>query len=411
MQLNTKQLKPFKFQAALALLASCILLVAGCEKKNTQSARQAPTPVVSVVTVQPQAVTLTVELPGRTSAYRIAEIRPQVNGLIQKRLFTEGTVVNAGDILYQIDPAPFEAALQNAKAALIRSKASLPAVQSRAGRYKELLAEKAVSQQDYDDALSALQQAEADIKYWQAILETAQINLAYTKITAPISGRIGISNVTEGAIATAYQPVALATIQQLDPIYVDVTQSTTQQMRKKQLFADGQLNPDGKNQKKVEVIMADNSEYPDEGTLQFSDITVDPSTGSVLLRVVVPNPDGSLLPGMYVRARMVEGINNQAILVPQQGVSRDPKGNPLALVIESEDTVGQRMLTIDRAIGDKWLVSSGLTAGDKVIVEGLQNVRPGMSVNVTPFETETSDDMIKSDAQNPHPDKTADGGK
>jgi membrane fusion protein (multidrug efflux system) len=411
MQLNTKQLKPFKFQAALALLASCILLVAGCEKKNTQSARQAPTPVVSVVTVQPQAVTLTVELPGRTSAYRIAEIRPQVNGLIQKRLFTEGTVVNAGDILYQIDPAPFEAALQNAKAALIRSKASLPAVQSRAGRYKELLAEKAVSQQDYDDALSALQQAEADIKYWQAILETAQINLAYTKITAPISGRIGISNVTEGAIATAYQPVALATIQQLDPIYVDVTQSTTQQMRIKQLFADGQLNPDGKNQKKVEVIMADNSEYPDEGTLQFSDITVDPSTGSVLLRVVVPNPDGSLLPGMYVRARMVEGINNQAILVPQQGVSRDPKGNPLALVIESEDTVGQRMLTIDRAIGDKWLVSSGLTAGDKVIVEGLQNVRPGMSVNVTPFETETSDDMIKSDAQNPHPDKTADGGK
>ena len=293
------------------------LVLTGCDEigklvgkitgRGQVSRGTAPLPAVSVVTVLPQKVTLTTELPGRTSAYRIAEIRPQVNGLIEKRLFTEGSMVTAGEALYQIDPAPFKAALENAKAALGRSRATLPAVQSRAQRYKELLAEKAVSQQDYDDADAALKQAEADINYWQATVETARINLAYTSITAPIPGRVGISNVTEGAIVTAYQPVALATIQQLDPIYVDVPQSTTQQMRIKQQFEDGQLDQDGKSQKKVRLIMEDNSQYPLEGTLQFSDVTVDPTTGSVILRVVVPNPDGVLLPGMYVRAKMMEG--------------------------------------------------------------------------------------------------------
>ena len=232
-------------------------------------------------------------------------------------------------MLYQIDPAPFQAALDNAKAALGRAEANLPAIRSRAERYKELLADKAVSQQDYDDAAAALKQAEADIQYWKATVETARINLGYTRVTAPISGRIGRSNVTEGALVTAYQPVALATIQQLDPIYVDVPQSTAELLRLKRRLEDGRLNQDGTNQNKVQLILEDGTAYPLEGTLQFRDVTVDPTTGSVILRIVFPNPEGVLLPGMFVRAVVEEGVNEQAILVPQQAVSRDPKGNPV----------------------------------------------------------------------------------
>ena len=231
-------------------------------------------------------------------------------------------------MLYQIDPAPFQAALDNAKAALGKSEANLPSIRLRAERYKELLAEKAVSQQDYDDAAAALKQAEADIEYWKAAVETARINLGYTRVTAPISGRIGKSNVTDGALVTAYQPVALATIQQLDPIYVDVPQSTTELLRLKRRLEDGRLNQNGTNQKKVKLILEDGTAYPLEGTLQFRDVTVDPTTGSVILRIVFPNPEGVLLPGMFVRAVVKEGVNEQAILIPQQAVSRDPKGNP-----------------------------------------------------------------------------------
>jgi len=366
-----------------ALLGGLLLL--GCDRPKAQ-APPPSIPEVATVTVQPQQIVLTTELPGRTSAYRIAEIRPQVNGLIQKRLFTEGSDVKAGQVLYQIDPASFQAAYDNAKAALGRAEANVPPIRLRVERYKELLPDKAVSQQEYDDAAAALKQAEAEIEIWKAAAETARINLGYTRVTAPISGRIGKSSVTDGALVTAYQPVALATIQQLDPIYVDVPQSTSELLRLRRSLEGGRLNHDRTNQQKVRIILQDGTPYQQEGTLQFQDVTVDPTTGSVILRAVFPNPEGVLLPGMFVRGVAKEGVNEQAILIPQQAVSRDPKGNPLALIVDAESKVQQRMLTVDRAIDDKWLVTSGLAPGDRVIVEGLQKVRPGASVKEVPFD-------------------------
>jgi membrane fusion protein, multidrug efflux system len=342
-------------------------------------------PEVAVVTVARQPVLLTGELSGRTSPYLIAEVRPQVNGLIQKRLFTEGSDVQAGQELYQIDPAPFQAAFDAAKAALGRSEASLPAVQLKAGRLKEALTDKAVSQQDYDNGDAALKQVEADILYYKAAVETARINLGYAHIVSPISGRIGTSTVTDGAIVTAYQPMALATIQQLDPIYVDVPQSTNELLRLERRMKDGRLTRDAANANKVQLILSDGTKYPLEGTLQFRDVSVDPTTGSVIVRAVFPNPDGVLLPGMFVRAAVKEGVDEQAILVPQQTVTRDLKGNPVALVVNAAGVVEQRLLVIDRAIGAQWLVSSGLAPGDRVIAEGVQRVRPGSPVKVVPF--------------------------
>ncbi|WP_155316658.1 efflux RND transporter periplasmic adaptor subunit [Desulfosarcina alkanivorans] len=380
-----KPINQMRVKIGMAIVPLAVLAMVGCQKAKKETRQPAPTPQVSVVTVQPQPIMLTTELPGRTSAYRIAEIRPQVNGLVQKRLFTEGVDVKAGQVLYQIDPASFQATLKNAEAALARSRANLPAVQSRVDRYEELLAEKAVSQQDYDDANASLRQAEADVQYWQATVETARINLDYTRITAPISGRIGRSNVTEGAIVTAYQPVALATIQQLDPIYVDVPQSTTELLRLKRRLADGRLNRDDMNHKIATLIMEDGATYPQEGTLQFQDVTVDPTTGSVTLRAVFPNPDGSLLPGMFVHTVINEGVNQAAVLIPQQGVSRDRRGNPISLIVDDESKTALRMLTVDRAVGDQWLVSAGLASGDRVIVEGLKMLRPGTLVKPSPF--------------------------
>jgi len=243
-----------------------------------------------------------------------------------------------------------------------------------------------VSQQEYDDAAAALKQAEAEIEIWKAAAETARINLGYTRVTAPISGRIGKSSVTDGALVTAYQPVALTTIQQLDPIYVDVPQSTTELLRLRRRLEDGRLMSDGTNQKKANLILEAGRAYPLEGTLQFRDITVDPTTGSVILRLVFPNPNALLLPGMFVRAVVIDGLSEQGILIPQQAVSRDTKGNPLALIVDAEAKVQQRMLRLDRAIGDKWLVTSGLAPGDRVIVEGLQRVRPGIPVKEVPFD-------------------------
>lgn len=368
----------------VAAILSAGLLLAGCERRQQASAAPpSTTPEVVTVTIQPQKVVLNVELPGRTAPYLVAEIRPQVNGLIQKRLFTEGSDVQAGQVLYQIDPAPFQASFDNAQAALGRSQANLPSIRARVERYKDLLIDKAVSQQEYDDAASALDQSQADILFWKATVETARINLGYTRVTAPISGRIGRSNVTDGAIVTAYQPAALATIQQLDPIYVDVPQSTTELLRLKQRLADGRLNQDGTSSKQVSLILDDGTKYPSQGTFQFRDVTVDPTTGSVIVRVVFPNPEGVLLPGMFVRAVVQEGINEQAILIPQQAVARDTKGNPTAMIVDAEEKVQQRVLTLDnRAFGDQWLVLSGLAPGDRIIVEGLQKVRPGATVKV-----------------------------
>ncbi|BBO87248.1 efflux RND transporter periplasmic adaptor subunit [Desulfosarcina ovata] len=382
-------MQPFLVTMRTTLLAVVSgLLLAGCQeqKQSPGAAAPPPPPQISVIAVQPQRVLLTTQLPGRSSAYRVAEIRPQVNGLIQKRMFVEGANVKAGDVLYQIDPASFQAALNNAEAALGRSEANLPAARSRAERYRELLVEKAVSQQDYDDAAAALKKAEADVQYWKAALETARINLAYTRITAPISGRIGRSSVTEGAIVTAYQPVALAIIQQLDPIYVDVPLSTTDLMRMKRSLKNGRLRGTGKTMEAVTLILDNGSSYAHEGTLQFRDVTVDPTTGSVIQRVVFPNPNGLLLPGMFVRAVMREGVAEKAILIPQQSISRDPKGHPVALVAGAGDTVERRMLTLDRAIDDQWLVSDGLAAGDRLIVEGIQKVRPGTVVAAVPYD-------------------------
>lgn len=372
MQFNhSKSRAPFALWHVAVLATGCGILLTACN--HQAQAPTPPPPEVATVTVSRQPVLLTTELPGRTSPYRIAEIRPQVNGLLQKRLFTEGSDVQSGQELYQIDPAPFQAALDSVEA-------NLPALRSRLARYKDALVDKAVSQQDFDDANAALKQAEAQ-------LSTARINLNYTHIVSPISGRIGASTVTDGAIVTAYQPTPLATIQQLDPIYVDIPQSTAELLRLQQRLMDGRLTHDGTNQNTVQLILEDGTKYSLEGALQFQDISVDPTTGSVILRMVFPNPKGVLLPGMFVRAVVKEGVNDQAILIPQQAVSRDPKGNPSALVVQA-GKVEQRLLMLDRALGDQWLVASGLTAGDRVIVEGMQKVKPGATVKEVPSSTD-----------------------
>lgn len=428
----------------------------GCDRR--QEAPKPPPPEVSVVTVEPQKVVMTSELPGRTSGFLVAEIRPQVNGLLQKRLFTEGSDVEKGQVLYQIDPAPYQAALDSATASLNsaqqaaeraratqnasiaslkRHEAILKLTKTNLQRYENLMKTKAVSamqrdQQaaDVDVADSGLQVgeaqvesdrqavnvAEAAIKQAQAAVEAAKINLGYTKITAPISGRIGRSAVTEGAIVTAYQPVALATIQQLDPIYVDVPQSTAELNRLKRSLANGRLEANGTD--KVKIFLEDGTEYSQPGSLKFRDVTVDPTTGSVILRIVVPNPDRILLPHMFVRAVIDEGMNPQAILVPQQAVSRDPKGNPFVMIVQTEkaqaeaqaeakvdgkekeakeneakgkdrDVVKRQAITTDRVLGAYWLVSSGLSQGDRVIVEGLQKARPETEVKVVPLQAES----------------------
>ncbi|MHB8901356.1 MAG: efflux RND transporter periplasmic adaptor subunit [Thermoguttaceae bacterium] len=410
----------------LAWLASPFLL-SGC-KRPQQGPPQMPTPEVAVVTVEPQSVLLTTELPGRTSGYLVAEIRPQVNGLLRRRLFTEGSDVKKGDVLYEIDPAPYEAAYASAVAG--RDSAQKAAERARAGmdasiaglqrheavlklantslqRNQKLIKTDAVSAMEIDKAVADVEVAQAGLAVAQAQVEsdrqaakaavsaiqeaeaavkTAQINLDYTKITAPISGRIGRSEVTEGAIVMAYQPTPLATIQQFDPVYVDVPQSTVALNRLRRSMSNGTLKKNGTN--KVKILLQDGTAYQQEGSLQFRDVTVDPTTGSVILRIVVPNPDRILLPGMFVRAIIDEGIKEQAILVPQQAVSRDPKGNPTTLVVGPDGKVQQRGLSTDRALGDQWLVSSGLSQGDRVIVEGMQKVRPGATVKVVPFEAE-----------------------
>ncbi len=383
MQPNESFYGPLKWGAILVVLLGG-LLIGGCDRR--QQSKRSRIPEVATVTIQPQQVLLTTELPGRTCAHLVSEIRPQVNGIIKKRLFTEGSDVEAGQLLYQIDPAPFQAALDSAKASLAKSRANMAVTRLRFERYKELLAERVVSQQDYDDREAALKQAEADIEYCKAAVETARINLDYTRVTAPIFGRIGKSNVTDGALVTAYQLLPLATIQQLDPIYVDVTQSTTELLRLKRRLEGNRLHQKGTNQNTVKAILEDGTEYQFKGTLQFRDITVDPTTGSVVLRAVFPNPKGDLLPGMFLREVVKEGTNEQAILVPQQAVSRDPKGNPITLIVDAEGKIQQRMLILDRAIGDKWLVSSGLASGDRVVVEGMQKVKPGASAIIIPFD-------------------------
>ena len=372
------------WRTAALVIAAGSLMMTGC--KRLQATGKPPLPEVAVVVVKAEPTEIAVELPGRTSPYLVADVRPQVSGIIQKRLFDEGGDVKADAVLYQIDPAMYQAAYDSAQAALAKAEASLRPLLSRAARYKELIVIKAVSQQDYDDIVANCDQAKAEIEASKAAVETARINLAYTRVTATASGRIGRSSVTVGALVTADQPTALATIQQLNPIYVDVPQSTAELLRLKQRMEDGHLKHDAPNQNQVKLLLEDGTAYPAEGTLQFRDVSVDPTTGSVIIRMVFPNPDGVLLPGMFVRAVVKEGVNEQAILIPQQAVSRDPKGNPTALIVNASGKVEERMLRLDRAIGDRWLVSTGLAPGDQVIMEGMQKVRPGAEVKAAPFD-------------------------
>jgi membrane fusion protein (multidrug efflux system) len=348
----------------LALVST--LALAGCGRKPAPTSAAQPAPKVSVITVKPQSVPVTTELPGRVAAFRVAEVRPQVNGIILKRLFVEGSEVAAGQQLYQIDPAPYEASYHSAVAAAASAR-------SLAERYKPLAAANAVSKQDYDNAVATDLQA-------QAALEAARINLRYTRVLSPISGRIGRSSVTEGALVTANQPAAMALVQQLDHVYVDVTQPIGTLLRLKREAASGRLHQNESGRTPVSLRLEDATDYARGGTLQFSEVTVDESTGSVTMRALFPNPDRILLPGMFVRERIEEGVRMGALLVPQQGVSHNDRGEPTALVVTAADTVALRVLKTDRAVGDRWLVSAGLQAGDRLVVEGLQLVQPGTKV-------------------------------
>ena len=360
------QKKP-AFAAMVSAIALATLTLAGCSDEAAPPPRQAPT--VGIVTLQAEPYTLTTELPGRTAAYRIAEVRPQVDGIIQKRLFEEGSEVKAGQQLYQIDAAVYEAAAKSAQATLASAK-------SLAERYKSLVSDQAVSRQAYDEAQASRLQAEA-------ALEQARINVRYTKVLAPIAGRVGRSAVTEGALVSNGQTNAMATIQQLDPIYVDVTQPTKDLLRLRRELESGQLQKASDTAAKVQLRLEDGSTYEHEGTLEFAEVSVDEGTGSVTMRAVFPNPDHTLLPGMFVHARLAAGVNKEAILAPQQGVTRNAKGDPTALVVNAENKVELRQLKAERTDGNRWVVLDGLKAGDKLITEGLQFVQPGAEVKTT----------------------------
>ncbi|MBA6340117.1 efflux RND transporter periplasmic adaptor subunit [Colwellia sp. MB02u-10] len=368
---------------ALFVLSTLVGIVAltGCDIAAEQSQASAPKAVpVGVVTLKSQALTLKKELPGRISAFQIADIRPQVSGILQSRLFTEGKRVERGQALYQINPATFKAELAASEAAVAKAQASIASSKAKASRYSELLKIKAVSQQDFDAADASYKQAEAELLTAKAQQQSAQINLDYSHVSSPISGQISKSSVTVGALVSANQTTALATVTQLDPIYVDLTQSSNELTKLKKAIASGALTVDSTTQTDVELFMEDGSIYSHKGILQFSEVTVDPSTGSVTLRAKFPNPDKLLLPGMYARASIVEGVKANAILVPQRGVSRNSKGEPTAMVVSKDNKVESRILAVDRTVGSNWLVTSGLADGDQLIVEGLQKIRPGAPV-------------------------------
>jgi membrane fusion protein (multidrug efflux system) len=361
---------------AIGLAALGATLVAGCSKPD--AGPPPGPPEVGTVTLAPERVVLTAELPGRTAPYMVAEVRPQVSGLLQQRRFEEGADVRAGDVLYEIDPAPYRAAADAAQAALAMAEANLPAARARAERLRGLAAIHAVGEQDVEDAEAAFHRAEASVAASRAALESARINLAWTPIKAPISGRTGRSSVTVGALVTAYQPTPLVTIQQLDPIFVDIQQSSAELLRLRRVLASGALTQEDGSAGRVQLVLEDGTPYAHAGTLKFQDVTVAPTTGSVTLRMVFPNPEHVLLPGMFVHAIIEEGVDENAILVPQQGVSRDPRGNAVALVLGPDGKVQERTLEIGRALGNRWLVLQGLAAGDQLIVDGLQRVRAGV---------------------------------
>lgn len=370
----------------LLLAVSSLVLFAGCEKKAATAPAAASTqPLdVGIITVAARPVTLTRELPGRTSAFRIAEVRARVSGIVLKRLFTEGADVQEGQVLYQIDPAPYQAALDSAKATLARAEANSVSTRLQAERSDKLVAARAVSQQEHDSALAASQGGQAEVAAAKAAVQTAEINLSYTKVTSPLAGRIGRSEVTEGAYVQQGAATLLAIVQQLDPLYVDLTQSSTEVLQLRRALAAGQLTRVSTGEAKVQLLLDNGTEYADSGSLQFSDVSVNASTNSITLRALFPNPRGELLPGLFVRARLEEGSQAAAILVPQLAVSRNAKGEATAFVVGADNKAELRVLKIARALGNQWLISDGLAVGDRIIVENLQRLRAGAPVNPSP---------------------------
>ncbi|MBW5836605.1 efflux RND transporter adaptor subunit AcrA [Yersinia enterocolitica] len=380
--------------AAILVLSGSLVLI-GCNDKDAAQAHAQQAPEVGIVTLKAAPLNITTELPGRTSAFRVAEVRPQVSGIILKRNYVEGSDVTAGTSLYQIDPATYQAAYDSAKGDLAKAQAAAEITRLTVNRYKPLLGTNYISKQEYDQAVSNSMQANAAVVAAKAAVESARINLAYTQVTSPISGRTGKSSVTEGALVTSGQATALTTVQQLDPMYVDVTQSSDEFLRLKKELADGTLKQEN-GKAKVRLLLENGSEYAETGTLEFSGVTVDETTGSITIRAIFPNPNEALLPGMFVRARLDEGVRPDALLVPQQGVTRNPRGEATAMVVGADDKVELRTLVANQAIGNKWLVTEGLKAGDRLIVSGLQKIRPGVQVKVQEV-TETEQKAAPAD--------------
>ena len=364
-------------RAVLCMLLSLMLLA--CEEGGKGTPGSSGPREVVIIKLEPRREVYTTALAGRIASFQVAEVRPQVGGILQQRLFTEGADVKAGQALYQIDPATYEAALDSAQAALMKAEANVTPARLKAERFRELLAIKAVSKQEYDDAQAAFKQAEADVAVNRAAVKTARINLEYTKVRSPISGRIGKSAFTPGALVTANQAQALTSVRQLDPVYVDITQSSQDLLRLRAQFTNGELRS-AAEEAPVRLKLENGAMYPHEGRLQFTDVSVDESTGMVSLRALFPNPEHILLPGMYVRAVIAEGVDENALLVPQRALRRDPKGQASVLLVDGGGKVDVRLVDVGRTVGDSWQVLSGLKPGDRVIVEGGQNVRPGMSV-------------------------------
>jgi membrane fusion protein (multidrug efflux system) len=382
-----KRIELTRIGAAVVVAA---LLLSACGKEQ---GGPPPPPEVSVITLSPRAISITDQLPGRTTAFRVAEVRPQVTGIVKQRTFVEGSDVKAGQPLYQIDPGSYRAALNSAQAALQRAEAQAVSARLLEERYAPLIAANAVSKQENDDAIAARARAEADVAAARAQVDNARINVVYTQVLSPITGRIGRALVTEGALVTSEQQSPLATVQQLDPIYVDITQSSTEMLRLQRQLASGELVKTDDNQAEVGLTLEDGSLYAERGRLKVSEVSVDPSTGSVVLRAEFPNPKRELLPGMFVRAQLTRGTRSAALLVPQRGVTHNPKGDALVLVVEQDDKVAERVVTADRVIDGEWLITAGLNAGDRVIVDGLQKAKPGSPVKPVPAAGEVNAGM------------------
>ena len=374
-----------RMSRCVSIVFAVVAIAGGCGQREQNAGGPPGSATVSVVTIEPRRAVLTAELPGRTLPFAVSDVRPQVSGILKERLFTEGSLVQAGQPLYQIDDTLYQAAYDSARAQLANAKAALTIAQLKAERYESLRTNRLISQQDYDDAQAAFAQAKANVEQQQADVETARINLGYTRITAPITGKISRSYLTQGALVTANQQQPLATIQTLDPIYVDMNQSSTELLALRRAVAVGRLTGESRDSADVTLTLDDGTRYPLPGILQFQEVRVDATTGTVTLRAQFPNPDGVLLPGMFVRATIIEGVEDKALLVPQRGVSRDNRGNATAMIVDADDVVRLRELKVAQTIGNDWLVTDGVSAGERVIVEGLQYARVGQKANAVPF--------------------------